>query len=172
MMFPVKPEVADDVATGEEYIQAQMATLVPGCHGYEVRHTTLYKVHQRVAAAYRQGAVFLAGDAAHVNNPLGGMGMNGGIHDAVALASRLARVWHKDAPDALLDEYERKRRQVNIEYVQAQTIRNKQNLEARDAAEFAEFQARMRATAADPALAYRYLLGVAMISSLTREAEL
>ena len=135
-------------------------------------HTTLYKVHQRVAASYRQGAVFLAGDAAHVNNPLGGMGMNGGIHDAVALASRLARVWHADAPDALLDEYERKRRQVNIEYVQAQTIRNKQNLEARDATEFAEFQARMRATAADPALATRYLLGVAMISSLTREAEL
>ena len=62
-----------------------------GTLNYEIAHTTLYKVHQRVAKTFRLGRAFLVGDAAHINNPLGGMGMNGGIHDAVNLAARLAR---------------------------------------------------------------------------------
>jgi 3-(3-hydroxy-phenyl)propionate hydroxylase len=171
MMFPVAPEITDEVAVGRDYVQAQMATLVPGVTDYPVSHTTLYRVHQRTAATYRQGRVFLAGDAAHVNNPLGGMGMNGGIHDAVNLAGRLADV-AEGADPVSLDRYERQRRQVNIEYVQAQTIRNKQNLEARDPVAHAEFRSRMRATAQDPELSYKYLLAVAMIDSLRRAEEI
>ena len=51
-------------------------------------------MHQRVATTFRKGRAFLIGDAAHINNPLGGMGMNGGIHDAINLTDRLAAVWH------------------------------------------------------------------------------
>ena len=74
--------------------------MVPGITNYEISHITLYKVHQRVAKTFRQGRAFLAGDAAHINNPLGGMGMNGGIHDAINLTDRLADVWHGRAHDA------------------------------------------------------------------------
>ncbi len=59
---------------------------------YEIVHRNLYVTHQRVAATFRHGRVLLAGDAAHVNNPIGGMGLNGGIQDAANLSRKLARV--------------------------------------------------------------------------------
>ena len=172
IMFPVPATVGDDAATSPDYIQAQMATLVPGIARYEVAHRTLYRVHQRVAKQFRKGRAFLAGDAAHINNPLGGMGMNGGIHDAVNLVERLVRVWRGAAPAAELDRYDWQRRRITLEYVQTQTIRNKENLEARDPVRHAEFKRRLRETAADPKLAYQYVLNVSMIGSLRRAAEL
>ena len=172
MMFPVPQHIDDTIATSDDYVQEQMAVLVPGKRGYEVAHTTLYRVHQRVARAYRSGRVFLAGDAAHVNNPLGGMGMNGGIHDAVNLATRLADVWQGRALETSLEGYERQRRTITVEFVQAQTIQNKQNLEAKDPAAHSAFKERIRAIAADADRTRAYLRDLAMISSLSRAAEL
>ena len=93
-----------------------MAGVVPGISNYEIAHITLYKVHQRVAKTFKLGRAFLVGDAAHINNPLGGMGMNGGIHDAVNLATRLAAVWRGEAPEAELDRFDKQRRLVTLEY--------------------------------------------------------
>ena len=98
VMFLVKPDESDERALSREFAQSLMATVVPGISNYEISHTTLYRVHQRVAKTFRVGRVFLAGDAAHVNNPLGGMGMNGGIHDAMNLTTRLIEVWRGTAP--------------------------------------------------------------------------
>jgi 3-(3-hydroxy-phenyl)propionate hydroxylase len=145
-----------------------MAGVLAGVTNYEIVHTTLYHVHQRVAATYRRGRAFLAGDAAHINNPLGGMGMNGGIHDAVDLATRLADVWRGDLPEDELDRYDRQRRGVTLEYVQTQSIQNKRNLENPDGG----FKDTIRAIAADPQRRYDYLLRTAMIASLRRAAEL
>src|SRR5262249_34679907 len=129
-------------------------------------------VHQRVAKTYRAGRVLLAGDAAHINNPLGGMGMNGGIHDAVNLTDRLARGIAGEASADELDRYDRQRRLVTLEYVQTQSIRNKQNLEAREEKDRDRFRDELRRTAADPGLMRDYLLRVAMIASLKRAADL
>ena len=129
-------------------------------------------VHQRVAKTFRAGRVFLAGDAAHINNPLGGMGMNGGIHDAVNLTERLARVWHGEAGEAELDRYDKQRRLVTLEYVQKHSIQNKRNLEASDPAEQARFRDELRTIAGDPGLTRDYLLRVSMIASLKRATEL
>ena len=172
IMFPVPAAVDDETAVHADYIQAQVATLVSGIDRYEVAHRTLYRVHQRVAQRFQAGRVFLVGDAAHINNPLGGMGMNGGIHDAVNLVGRLAQAWRGEAGPSDLERYDRQRRGVTLEYVQTQTIRNKENLEARDPAQHAEFKRRLRAAAADPRLAYQYLLNLSMIASLRRAAEL
>ncbi|HYS48108.1 MAG TPA: FAD-dependent monooxygenase [Xanthobacteraceae bacterium] len=171
VMFPIAPDVSDETALDRGFAQAALTSVVPGVD-YEIAHTTLYRVHQRVAKTYRVDRVFLAGDAAHVNNPLGGMGMNGGIHDAVNLTERLAHVIEGAAPEAELDRYDRQRRQVALEYVQTQSIRNKRNLEAREDAERDRFRDEMRRTAADPQLARDYLLRVSMIASLKRAAEL
>jgi 3-(3-hydroxy-phenyl)propionate hydroxylase len=103
-----------------------------------------------------------------VNNPLGGMGMNGGIHDAMNLTERLARVWHGEAPDSELDRFAKQRRLVAEEYVQNQSIQNKKNLESPGT----EFADRLRAIAADPKRTYDYLIGVSMIGSLRRAEEL
>jgi 3-(3-hydroxy-phenyl)propionate hydroxylase len=171
-VFPVPAEVGDEQAMADGYLREQMASVAPAVAEGEIAHRMLYRVHQRVAKRYRQGRVLLAGDAAHVNNPLGGMGMNGGIHDAVNLAARLIRVWHGQAGEDELDRYEYQRRLVTIEYVQAQTIQNKKNLEARDPGEHGEFKRRIRETAADARLAYDYLLKLSMIASLRRAEEL
>jgi 3-(3-hydroxy-phenyl)propionate hydroxylase len=169
-VFPTDP--ADDEATLLDFGRAadRLAGFVPQSRSARVVHTNLYAVHQRVAERYRVGRVLLAGDAAHVNNPLGGMGLNFGIHDAHSLAERLARVWRGEAGEALLDQYDRQRRAVAERYLQAQTIANKQTLEERDPAQRAARQAEMRATAADPARARQFLLRTAMIEGLQAAA--
>src|SRR5919109_881901 len=130
VMFPIAADESDELALRPDFAQALMATVVPGRSNYEIAHVTLYKVHQRVAKTFRVGRIFLVGDAAHINNPLGGMGMNGGIHDAVNLAAKLAPVWHGKAPEDELDHYDRQRRLVTLEYIQKYTIQNKKNLES------------------------------------------
>ena len=168
VMFPIAAEESDARAVSPDFAQALMAEVVPGIERYEIAHTTLYRVHQRVATTFRKGRAFLIGDAAHINNPLGGMGMNGGIHDAINLTDRLAAVWHDEADDSELDRFDRQRRLVTKEYVEKQSIQNKKNLEAPGS----EFRDRLVAIAADPGQTRDYLLAVSMISSLRRAQEL
>ena len=91
VMFPDSQDVSDEVAVAPEFGQSMLSRVVPGGK-FHFPHTTLYRVHQRVAKQFRVGRCFLVGDAAHINNPLGGMGMNGGIHDSINLTSRLIEV--------------------------------------------------------------------------------
>jgi 3-(3-hydroxy-phenyl)propionate hydroxylase len=168
VMFLVNEDASDERVQTREFAQTLMAGVVPGVTNYEIDHITLYKVHQRVAKTFRQDRAFLIGDAAHINNPLGGMGMNGGIHDAVNLATRLAAVWHGGAPESELDRFDKQRRLVTLEAIQKTTIQNKKNLESSGE----EFGASLRAIAADPARTREYLLRVSMIESLNRAEEL
>jgi len=168
VMFLVNEDASDERVQTQEFAQSLMAGVVPGIANYDIDHITLYKVHQRVAETFRQGRVFLAGDAAHINNPLGGMGMNGGIHDAVNLAARLAAVWRGEAPDTELDRFDRQRRLVTLEYIQKYTIQNKKNLESSGD----EFGRTLQAIADDPARTREYLLRTSMIASLHRAQEL
>jgi 3-(3-hydroxy-phenyl)propionate hydroxylase len=167
-MFLVNEDASDERVQTPEFAQSLMAGVVPGISNYEIDHITLYKVHQRVAKTFKLGRAFLVGDAAHINNPLGGMGMNGGIHDAVNLAARLAKVWHGEAEESELDRFDKQRRLVTLEYIQKYTIQNKKNLESSGE----EFGDSLRAIAADPARTREYLLRVSMIASLARAEEL
>src|SRR5262249_44487471 len=121
VMFPVAEQESDELALTAEFAQALMATVLPGRTGYDIAHVTLYKVHQRVAQTFRLGNAFLVGDAAHINNPLGGMGMNGGIHDAMNLTARIVDVWHGRKHVSALDGYDRQRRPVTQEYIEQQS---------------------------------------------------
>jgi 3-(3-hydroxy-phenyl)propionate hydroxylase len=168
VMFPIAADESDELALSVEFAQSLMATVVPGVASYEIAHVTLYKVHQRVAKTFQQGRAFLAGDAAHINNPLGGMGMNGGIHDAVNLTSRLIEVWRGAKGESELERYDRQRRQVTLEYIEKQSIQNKRNLES----DGTEFRRSLAEIASDPARTREYLLRVSMIASLRRAAEL
>jgi 3-(3-hydroxy-phenyl)propionate hydroxylase len=107
-------------------------------------------VHQRVAGGFRSGRILLAGDAAHVNNPIGGMGMNSGFQDALNIADKLVSIWRGADADALLDRYDRQRRLTAIEYVQAQSIANKRTLEERDAEKRRQNLDNLRRMADDP----------------------
>jgi len=119
-----------------------------------------------VAAIFRRGRVLLAGDSAHVNNPIGGMGMNGGIHDGMNLADKLARVIHGEAADDLLDLYSRQRRHAAVKYVQAQTIANKRLMEERDPQVRKRNFDELRRTAENPGSARAYMRRAALLDSL------
>jgi 3-(3-hydroxy-phenyl)propionate hydroxylase len=168
VMFPIAAGESDELALTPDFAQSLMATIVPGISDYEIAHVTLYKVHQRVAKTFQLGRAFLVGDAAHINNPLGGMGMNGGIHDAINLTSRLAAVCNGSKPEGELERYDRQRRLVTLEYIEMQSIQNKRNLES-DGLRFGE---ELRHIAADERRTRDYLLRVSMIASLRRAQEL
>jgi 3-(3-hydroxy-phenyl)propionate hydroxylase len=128
-------------------------------------------VHQRVAKTFRTGRVLIAGDAAHLNNPMGGLGLNSGIHDAINLADKLGRVWRREAPESLLDLYVRQRRSATIAQVQAMSIRNKRLLEERDPTVQRERLTELIAIAGDPGRARTYLRESSMIAGLQRAHE-
>ncbi|MES2537965.1 MAG: NAD(P)/FAD-dependent oxidoreductase [Pseudomonadota bacterium] len=137
----------------------------------ETRHRTIYRVHQRVATTFRVKRVLMAGDAAHLNNPLGGFGMNSGIHDVWNLTEKLLEIFLRGADaDALLDRYDRQRRTIMNEFVQAQTIKNKMALESKAEDAQAQFQAEMERILADDRLRRNYLLNQSMYNSL-KQAE-
>jgi 3-(3-hydroxy-phenyl)propionate hydroxylase len=166
-VFPTDPAATDEELTGEAGVQVRLAQFFPGEKRFDVVHVNLYVTHQRVAAAFRAGRVLLAGDAAHVNNPIGGMGLNGGIQDACNLTDKLARVL--DGADAReLDLYDLQRRTVALEFVQSQSIANKRLLEERDPAVRAKNLDQLRATAEDPKRAREYLLRSSMIAMQRR----
>jgi 3-(3-hydroxy-phenyl)propionate hydroxylase len=135
---------------------------------YEIRYKSIYRVHQRVADNWRKGRVLLAGDAAHLNNPLGGFGLNSGIHDAINLSEKLGKVWRGEADETLMDVYVRQRRNATIEQVQAMSIRNKKLLEERDPAVQRQRVAEMVDIAKDPVRCREHLLNTSMISGLQR----
>jgi len=169
-MFPTRAEEAEADILSDDVIERRLQRVWPKRERYEVRHRTLYSVHQRVAESYRKGRAFLAGDAAHLNNPLGGMGMNGGIHDAVNLAEKLVRVARGEASASELDRYERQRRPIALEYVNTITIANKRSLEASDPEEQRTWREALTRSANDPALAREYLIRVSMLASLRKAA--
>lgn len=172
VMMPVPGEMSDEEALSEGYVTSSIRRVVPSDVDAPITHTTLYRVHQRVAANFQKGRSFLAGDAAHINNPLGGMGMNGGIHDALNLTSKLGAVINGKDGASILADYDLQRRTVTMQAIQGDTIRNKKNLEAKDEADRARFRDDIRAAAADPEKGRALLRRIAMLDSLERASAL
>jgi 3-(3-hydroxy-phenyl)propionate hydroxylase len=166
------PETCDrESLLSDESVQGLLNRVVPRGEPYHIAHRSLYQVHQKVAKSFRHGRIVLAGDAAHINNPLGGMGMNGGIQDAFNLADKFKDIW-SGADDCLLDRYDRQRRTVAVEAVQQQTHRNAQIISERDPRTRRKSLDAMRRTAADEKAAREYLLNSSMIASLRRAADI
>ncbi|MGH7871384.1 MAG: FAD-dependent oxidoreductase [Candidatus Binatia bacterium] len=167
-VFPTRADETDEEALGDESTYSRLQRVFSLGRRYNVVHRNLYKVHQRVAATFRKGRVFLAGDSAHVNNSVGGLGLNGGIHDAMELVDTLHQVIARRAGETLLDRYTRRRRSLNIEFVQEQTIVNKKRLEERDPeARQARFD-ELRALAEDPDKHKEFLLRTSLIASVRK----
>jgi 3-(3-hydroxy-phenyl)propionate hydroxylase len=168
-IFPVKNGEGKETALAPEKLEARLQKFLALPGRYRIEYVNAYEVHQRVAAAFRKGRVLLAGDAAHVNNPIGGFGMNGGIHDAINLAGKLAHVIMGVADEDLLDLYDRQRRHAAISHVQAQSMANKRLMEERDpSVRKSNFDA-LRRAANDRDAARSYMRRAAMLDSL-REA--
>jgi 3-(3-hydroxy-phenyl)propionate hydroxylase len=168
--FPTDPKADEAALLRPEVLQAQLQKFLPTGQPFEIVGCNLYVVHQRVAEKFRVGRAVLAGDAAHVNSPIGAMGMNSGVHDAFNLADKLIAMARGEAGEDVLDRYERQRRHVAVAHTQAQTIRNKRLLSERDPAVRKRNREELRRTADDPELARKFLLRTALFESL-READ-
>jgi 3-(3-hydroxy-phenyl)propionate hydroxylase len=171
VLVPAPENAEREKLLSDDYLQDVLQRVVPRAQPYHIAHRSLYPVHQRLARSFRHGRVVLAGDAAHINNPLGGMGMNGGIQDAFNLADKFQEIW-SGADDHLLDRYDRQRRTVAVEAVQQQTHRNQQIISERDPQVRNASLDQLRRTAADKQAAREYMLRSSMIASMRRAAEI
>lgn len=173
VLFPTTPETAEDEQTllSDDFIQERLHHLWNKEGDYDIGHRTLYNVNQRVAESYYNGRVVLAGDACHINNPLGGMGMNGGLHDGNNLAEKLLRIVKNGEEHLpLFEHYNRQRRDLAVRFVQDHTIANKKLMEASDEEAQIARQKMLMDTAADPDKAREFLLERAMINCV-RDSE-
>ena len=167
VLWPTESGISDEVYLSDDFLQERFHALHDKDGDYELGHRTLYHVHQRVAETYVKGRVALAGDAAHINNPLGGMGMNGGIHDAVNLASQLVDIVQNGLNyEDRFARYDRQRRETAVQFVQDHTIKNKQLMESIDPDIQAKRQKMLMETAANPVKAKDFVRKRAMIDCL------
>ena len=170
--FPTQGDEDPDALTAPGALQARLQRFLPTGKPFAIIGCNLYTVHQRVAGKFRHGRAILAGDSAHVNSPIGGMGLNSGVHDAFNLANRLTAIWRGEGDAALLDRYDRQRRHIAVQHTQQQTIRNKKLLAEKDPAVRRRNHDELRRQASDPQLARKFLLRSSLIESLREAARI
>ncbi|MBM3530576.1 MAG: FAD-dependent monooxygenase [Alphaproteobacteria bacterium] len=165
VLFPVDAALDDADVTSPERGERLLQGAVPHSQRYAVSHSTAYRVHERVASTYVKHRMAIAGDAAHVNNPLGGMGLNGGIHDAFNLAGKLIEIVH-GAPLDTLERYSRQRRKVALAVVQQTALRNRSILNTREPEARKAYHDELRSIVADPEKHRNFVMRTSMIQSL------
>jgi 3-(3-hydroxy-phenyl)propionate hydroxylase len=170
VVFPIPADEIDEVALSSPAIQRRLRGFHDLGRSYGILDRQVYGVHQRVAESFRVGRAVLLGDAAHINSPLGGMGLNSGIHDAIDIGRRLWRVLEGPAAvDVELDAYAAARHHVAVEYVRADTHRNTTTMAERDPAMRAANHRALAATAADPQAARAWMMRSSMLAPVAAQ---
>jgi len=168
VVYPSLNDSADEAVLADGPVYERLQKICDLGAGYDIVHRNIYRVHQRVAATFHKGRVFLAGDSAHVNNPIGGLGLNSGIHDAMELCEMLTSVQRGTDDVSVFDRYDRRRRDLNIEFVQQQTIANKRRLEEQDASKRQAALDELKSTADNPTLHKQFLMRTSLIDSVRK----
>lgn len=174
VLIPTEIDADPETLLSDAFIEDRLQRLAPSPKPFDIQHRTLYKVHQRVSETYRpEPRVLLAGDAAHVNNPLGGMGMNGGLHDAFNLGERIVKIYKMGADlDQELNLYDQQRRGICIDFVQSHTKRNKALMEATEEDAQRARQAEFMRASSDEALSKSFLMRTSMLDCLKASYEI
>jgi 3-(3-hydroxy-phenyl)propionate hydroxylase len=167
-LYGCRPNESEEESLDDDNVEQRLQAVVPKEGRYETKHKTIYRVHQRVAETFRQGRLLIAGDAAHLNNPIGGFGLNSGLQDAMNLTDKLVGVWRGELDDSVLDRYVRQRRTANVEYVQEASMRNKRTLEEADDKVRRQRLEEIRKASEVPALAKEIVMRSSMIASMRR----
>ncbi len=167
-LYGCRPNESEEESLSDDNVEERLQAVVPKQGRYETRHKTIYRVHQRVAETFRAGRIVIAGDAAHLNNPIGGFGLNSGLQDAMNLTDKMVGIWRGELDASALDRYVRQRRTANIEYVQEASMRNKRTLEEADDNVRKQRLDEMRKASQIPALAKEIVMKSSMIASMRR----
>ena len=170
VLVPADETLSDDELRSDAVKDGIFDRLIGDGASVITPHRTLYRVHQRVAKSFMQGRVILIGDSAHLNNPLGGFGMNSGVHDAFDLFGELEPVLMKGASADGLARFERRRRTVTHAFTQAQTIQNMEYIKVGNGGAHDKRRADMEAIRANDGKRRAYLMRQAMFESLAQAA--
>jgi 3-(3-hydroxy-phenyl)propionate hydroxylase len=165
--FYPRPGQDEDIALTDDAIHERLRGIVPGPHAFEIRERRGYRIHQRIVPRYRVGRIVLAGDAAHLNAPTGGMGMNGGIHDAVNLTDKIPRILGGETQE-LLDAYTDERRPVALQDIIQQAHQNRTRMQQTDVEKQLKSLAELQAITQDPIRLRQFVLKASMIEGLRR----
>jgi len=171
VLVPADENDSDDYLKSDEKKELVFKGLIDKPE-VETQHRTIYRVHQRVAKSFREGRVCIIGDAAHLNNPLGGFGMNSGVHDAFNLCPKLVEIvkGNGDA-DALLSEFDHIRRTETHDFVQQQTKSNMEMMRGGASQAHEKRKEAMEKLTNDDDARHKYLLRQSMIESVRAASE-
>ena len=164
--FSPKPGQSHEDALQPEQIQARLQEIHARQGPYEIAHAEAYTIHRRITDRFRVGRMVLAGDAAHLNSPSGGMGMNSGIHDARNLCDKLSRILLRDEDESLLDRYSRQRRSTALDEVQVKADRNYRRHRVKGERNRAEVWAEFKRLTNDRRSMTEFLMESSMLQSL------
>jgi len=173
VLVPAKDDQSDAELLGDEKKNDVFGRLIGGGEKVQTAHRTIYRVHQRVAKRFLHDRVAIIGDAAHLNNPIGGFGMNSGIHDAYNLCDKFVRIYNQAADaDQVLGVFERQRRKTTHDFIQAQTIRNMEYLSEGAGEQHRKRKTEMERLHSNADQRREFLLRQSMIQCLEQEREL
>ncbi|MBX5459843.1 MAG: FAD-dependent monooxygenase [Steroidobacteraceae bacterium] len=141
-------------------VPERYALFAPGLADCTPEAVSPYRVHDRCLETFRIGRVLMAGDAAHLINPIGGLGLTGGLLDALSLADALIAVIEGRRREHVLDAWAQERRRVFLEVTAPTAKENRRRLSERDPARRQADAERLRRLTNDPELARQALLGV------------
>ncbi len=170
VLLPAAPDANDDELRSDANKNAVFDRLTGNGAAVATYHRTVYRVHQRVAKSFLEGRVMLIGDACHLNNPLGGFGMNSGVHDAFNLFEKLLPAIEKGKPNGNLALFDRQRRTVTHAFTQAQTMQNMEFIQGGTDQGHERRRKEMLAIKQDDQRRRAYLLRQAMFESLEQAA--
>lgn len=162
---PAKNQSPEE-ALSDDSLQKHFQKIVsrPG-KKYNILAKGKYQTHQRVTEKFNVGRIFLAGDAAHLNSPNGGLGMNCGVHDAINLASKIFAVWHGEDPK-IFDLYTKQRKAIAIDYVHRLSDANHRRMRQTDPIQRREIMDNFKRITSDSKLMKEYLMDSSMINAV------
>ena len=171
LLVPAPKEMSDAELVSDDYKNGVFQRILGREGDVTTRHRTVYRVHQRVCERFAVGRVLLAGDAVHLNSPVGGFGMNSGVHDAINACDKLVQILRDGASgDDLVALYERQRKTITHDFIQAQTIESTRLMRDGWANARAARTDAMARLEKDPEARRAFLMKQAMFTSLQQAA--
>ncbi len=161
-----------DEALDEDHLEARLQSICATGQTYEISDKRVYRVHQRIVDRYDHGRVVLAGDAAHINSPTGGMGMNGGLHDAHNLTEKIEKIWHRGRDLSQLALYSRQRKPIAKREIMQQADRNRKRMTEKDPAKRRTSLLELQETTSDKEKQRAYLMKSSMYDGLAAAASI
>jgi len=165
-----QPDQTPEEALSDDNINAHFQRIVPRDQPYDILARGSYRTHMRVTESFNVGRIFLAGDAAHLNTPNGGLGLNCGVHDAINLTEKIDDVWNGRADMGVFDRYTRQRKTIATEYVHKLSDANHHRMRERDPEKRRAIMDDMKRITSDDTLMKEWLMRSSMISAVRQAA--